>query len=63
MENDGPPIPEADLERIFDPFSTSKSEGSGLGLSIASRIVEAHDGFIEARNREGGVCFSVFLPE
>jgi signal transduction histidine kinase len=60
--NDGPPIPEPDLERIFDPFVTTKSEGSGLGLSIASRIVEQHGGFIEARNLPAGVAFSVLLP-
>jgi signal transduction histidine kinase len=64
IENDGPVIVDKDLERIFDPFVTSKSEGVGLGLSIASRIVEQHGGFIEARNVGGdrGVVFSVFLP-
>jgi signal transduction histidine kinase len=64
IENDGSSIPEEDLERIFDPFVTSKSNGSGLGLSIASRIIEQHGGFIEVRNRadQRGVAFSVFLP-
>ena len=63
VENDGPPIPEDDLERIFDPFVTTKEQGVGLGLSIASRIVEQHGGFIEVRNRtQGGVAFEVFLP-
>jgi len=64
VTNDGPPIPEEHLERIFDPFVTTKSEGVGLGLSIASRIVEGHDGFIEVRNLEGeaGVELSVWLP-
>ncbi len=63
-ENDGPGVPEAELERIFDPFVTSKSDGVGLGLSIASRIAEQHGGFIEARNLPGeaGVVFSVYLP-
>jgi signal transduction histidine kinase len=76
VENDGPPIPEADLERIFDPFFSkdARGDGAGLGLSIASRIVEGHGGFIEARNKRipegraggqdghGGVVFTVFLP-
>ena len=63
VDNDGPPIPEQDLERIFDPFVTTKEQGVGLGLSIASRIVEQHGGFIEVKNMEqGGVAFEVFLP-
>lgn len=64
VSNDGPPIPEADLERIFDPFVTSKPEGAGLGLSIASRIVEGHGGFIEVRNLGDGqgVELEVWLP-
>jgi len=75
-ENDGPSIDEADLERIFDPFFTKdrRGDGAGLGLSIAARIVEAHGGFIEARNthtsgperrvegQDRGVAFTVFLP-
>jgi signal transduction histidine kinase len=61
VSNDGPAIPAADVERIFDPFYTTKSDGAGLGLSIASRIVEQHGGFIEVRNLEPGVAFEVFL--
>jgi signal transduction histidine kinase len=62
--NSGPPIPDTDLERIFDPFVTAKAEGIGLGLSIASRIAEQHGGFIEARNLDErrGVAFDLFLP-
>ena len=65
VENDGPLIPPEELERIFDPFVTTKSDGAGLGLSIAARIMEQHGGFIEVRNQndEGGVMFSVLLPE
>lgn len=64
ITNSGPPIPDEDLERIFDPFVTSKSAGAGLGLSIASRIVEQHGGFIEPHNLEGGVGvrFDLLLP-
>ena len=64
VANDGPVIPDQDLERIFDPFVTTKDQGVGLGLSIASRIVEQHNGFIEVCNGEEGegVMFSVYLP-
>ena len=64
VANTGPAIPEDDLERIFDPFVTSKSDGAGLGLSIASRIVEQHGGFVEVENQTNPkrVAFSVFLP-
>jgi two-component system, NtrC family, sensor histidine kinase HydH len=64
VENSGPPVPEGDLERIFDPFVTTKPGGAGLGLSIASRIVEQHGGMLVASNLpEGkGVRFSVLLP-
>ncbi len=64
IANSGPPIPDEDIERIFDPFVTNKSEGVGLGLSIASRIVEQHGGFIEPHNLEGGrgVRFDLLLP-
>ncbi len=63
IDNDGPPIPEELLERIFDPFVTTREDGSGLGLSIAARIADAHGGWIAAANRaEGGVSFRVWLP-
>jgi signal transduction histidine kinase len=49
--------------QIFEPFVSTKESGLGLGLSICKRIVEAHDGAIEAANRpEGGAVFTVRLP-
>ena len=64
VENDGPAIPAGELEHIFDPFVTTKSDGAGLGLSIAARIVEQHGGYLEVENLDGeaGVAFSVLLP-
>jgi signal transduction histidine kinase len=51
------------LERLFTPFATTKATGTGLGLSISRRIVEEHDGRLEAANRrEGGACFTITLP-
>jgi two-component system, NtrC family, nitrogen regulation sensor histidine kinase GlnL len=59
----GPGIPEGMLPSLFTPFSTSKPHGTGLGLAISRRIVEAHDGRIEVRNRSGGGAeVTVFLP-
>ena len=54
------------LPHIFDPFFTTKEagEGTGLGLSVARRMVKEHDGWIEACNREeGGSAFTIWLPE
>jgi len=62
--NDGPPIPEGELERIFNPFFTTKDKGTGLGLSICARIADQHEGALTVRNLpEGrGVEFSLSLP-
>ena len=69
VEDEGPGIPEADLERVFEPFvrlEASRSRdtgGSGLGLAIARSIVRAHGGDIALRNRpEGGLRATVALP-
>lgn len=62
IENDGPDIPDEALEHIFDPFYSGDEQGTGLGLAICSRIVEQHDGFIEAEGGAPGVVFSVWLP-
>lgn len=63
IANTGPPVPGDQLERIFDPFVTTREDGTGLGLSIASRIADAHGGFVEASNLPaGGVEFAVWLP-
>ncbi len=74
VEDDGPGIPPENLETVFQRFYTSRPKGtafganSGLGLSIARQIVEAHDGRIRADNRAGadgsiaGARFEVALP-
>lgn len=66
LKDNGPGIADNDLDRIFDPFYTTKDigEGTGLGLAVSRRIVEEHDGFIEAGNNvEGGAFFSVWMPK
>ena len=51
------------MERLFEPFVTSKHEGMGLGLSICREIVEAHHGRLTAENHVGaGASFRIVLP-
>ncbi len=75
IDDDGPGVPPENLETVFERFYTSRPKGtafgsnSGLGLSIARQIVEAHDGRIWAENREDpsgkvvGARFGVQFPE
>jgi two-component system sensor histidine kinase HydH len=57
-------IAESDIDRVFDPFFTSKSAGTGIGLSISKRFAEAAGGSISIKNREGGGAeVHVTLPE
>ncbi len=59
----GPGIESLEMARMFEPFFTTKEGGTGLGLAIANKIVVAHGGVIEYRNREnGGAEFTVVLP-
>jgi PAS domain S-box-containing protein len=59
----GPGIPKAHLNRIFDPYFTTKKEGSGLGLAMAHSIIKNHDGYITADSRPGkGAVFTIYLP-
>jgi signal transduction histidine kinase len=69
VADDGPGIPEADLEQLFEPFfrvdrsRSKKTGGYGLGLSICKRVMEAHDGGLGVRNNPGrGATFTLTLP-
>ena len=63
VKDNGAGISEDDLERIFSPFFTTKPQGTGLGLSIVRKVVDAHDGIIDATSAPGrGTTFRVTLP-
>jgi two-component system, sporulation sensor kinase E len=56
-------IPQEEINRIFEPFYTTKKKGTGLGLMIVQRIVRAHGGRIEVESQVGrGTAFSIWLP-
>jgi two-component system, LuxR family, sensor kinase FixL len=59
----GPGILSTSFENIFDPFHTTKPEGSGMGLALSRRIAEAHFGRLAAANRpDGGAIFKFCIP-
>jgi nitrogen fixation/metabolism regulation signal transduction histidine kinase len=61
--DNGPGFPGDALERVFDPYVTTKPKGTGLGLAIVKKLVEEHGGRVEAGNREeGGARLTVLLP-
>ena len=63
VRDQGPGIPTEILERLFEPFVTSRVGGTGLGLPIVQRAVQAHRGLIFCDTEKGrGTAFSVFLP-
>jgi two-component system, NtrC family, sensor histidine kinase HydH len=63
LEDKGSGIPEPAMEKIWDPFFTTKDKGTGLGLGIVKNIVEAHQGQIRIDNRpEGGARVTIRLP-
>ncbi len=63
FEDTGCGISEENTDRVLEPFFTTKQKGSGLGLSIVKKIIEAHGGIIDIQSRErGGTQITVRLP-
>jgi PAS domain S-box-containing protein len=63
VEDSGPGIDSENVERIFHPFFTTKSEGTGMGLSICRSIIEAHNGRLSLRSASNrGSVFQIELP-
>jgi PAS domain S-box-containing protein len=64
VRDSGPGFPGGLAEQLFEPFFSTKAEGTGMGLAIARSIVEALGGTLSGENCEdGGACFTVCLPE
>ena len=62
ISNNGPEIPEKIKETVFYPMVTTKSNGNGLGLSIALNLIERHKGTIECLSDEHRTTFKIILP-
>ena len=62
IENDGTPIPEEEMGQLFEPFTTRRVSGTGLGLWVTYQIVRQLEGEIVVRSEEGVTSFEVHLP-
>jgi len=63
VSDNGPGVPQEDRDRVFDPYFTTKTDGTGLGLPIVKKVVLEHDGDIECVVSDmGGACFRIRLP-
>lgn len=63
IQDNGPGFPDDLMDRLFEPYTTTKLKGSGLGLAIVKKIVEEHGGIIRADNPpDGGARMEVWLP-
>lgn len=57
-------IPEENLQKIFEPYFSTKETGTGLGLAIVQKVIESHEGMIEVSSKEEkGTTFTVWLPK
>jgi two-component system NtrC family sensor kinase len=62
VSDTGSGITEGDLKRVFTPFFSTKEQGMGLGLTMASRIIEEHEGTLNLTQDDGGSTFVFELP-
>ncbi len=62
VQDSGPGIAPGDIGKVFDPFHSTRDDGTGLGLTIVHRIIDEHDGHIDVESGDGGTVFTVSLP-
>jgi PAS domain S-box-containing protein len=64
MRDSGPGFPSGIAEELFEPFFSTKADGTGMGLAISRSIIEAHGGTLAGENCDGGgACFTIRLPQ
>lgn len=61
--NDGPAIPKNVCEKIFEPFYTTKSNGTGLGLAVVAAVAKVHQGSIKVESDENSTVFTMIIPK
>ena len=63
ISDNGSGIPEGSIDQVFDPFFTTRANGTGLGLAVLASVVQQHGGTVHAANRENrGAQFTILLP-
>ncbi len=62
ISNNGLPIPEDEINNIFQPFVTYKKGGSGIGLAVVKKIIELHYGSVSVSSDDMLTCFTLLLP-
>ena len=63
VQDNGEGIPQESIDKVLDPYFTTKPEGTGLGLALAYKIIDEHNGTIRFKSTEGkGTMVSVTIP-
>ncbi len=62
VSDNGPGIPQHCIGRLFEPFYTTRPQGTGLGLAVVRAVAKAHDGNVSVATSDRGSCFTISLP-